>query len=103
MLAGFFSEPLCAIVFLEGDGDAAARYERVRARLTVDDDTKTRLGHFFAAFGTGYLQAERERISGALSFLCRQRDAYGQEKEKNVKLVRSLLLAAAFGLIILLI
>ena len=103
MLAGFFSEPLSEVGFFDGEGDASARFERVRARLSVDADTRSRLGQFFAAFGSGYLRAERERISAALSFLCRRRDDYLLEKEKSVKLVRSLLLAAALGLIILLI
>ena len=103
MLAGFFSQPLSEVGFFDGDGDAAARFERVRSRLSVDADTKSRLGQFFAAFGSGYLSTERERLLPVLSFLYRQRDSYREEMEKSVKLVRSLLIAAALGLIILLI
>ena len=103
MLDGFRSDTLSEVGFFDGEGDAAMRFERVKDFLTVDADTKDRLSRFFASFGSGYRQAESERLIDILSFLVRQRDAYRVEKEKSVKLVRSLLVAAALGLIILLI
>ncbi len=103
MLEGFFSDRLSALGFFEGEGDAPSRFERIKKRLTLDIDSRKLLERFFSALGSGYREVESERIDRTLDALRKKYNTYACEKEKNVKLVRVLLLAGAMGLIIFLI
>lgn len=103
MLTGFRSECLEGLGFFDGEGDAGERFARIKDRLGVSGQTQDALERFFSEFGTGYREVESERLAAISALVHRSREEYCANAPGEAKLVRSLLLSGALGLVILLI
>ena len=106
LLCDFESGPLEESGFLpklrEGKRMSEA-FEDASARLAISKEAKKLLSVFFEELGVGYKDEELNRISGVerelSSILSRERE----EMPKNVRIAKTLLLAAALGILILII
>ena len=72
-------------------------------QMTLGINTRELLSEFFEGFGKDYAEGERIRTESYAERLSRIAESEKEMLPKNVKLCRALLLAAALGLIILII
>ena len=101
MLSGFSSERLSELGFFEVEGDALTRFTKIKGALGIDRETVDALERFFREFGSGYREVESERLAAISSLVRRRGEGYCAEAPREAKLVRSLLVAGALGLVIL--
>ena len=82
---------------------ASEAFSRCNARLSLGDDVRERLGAFFEDFGKEYMEGELKRLRLFREELAKIHAAECVELRKNAKVVRTLLIGAALGALILLI
>ena len=81
-------------------GSASAAYERVRGRYR--GRIFSMLSEEFSGLGSGYLSGELDRLRSTGERIKDQLERERGESEKNIKVTTTLVIAAAFGIIILL-
>lgn len=105
LLEGFRSEALSRLGFtdaMEECRDLSAAYKQVEHGLCVSEKIKAVLERYFLGFGKEYKEGELARADAAIAEISALFAADKAETEKNVKVAEALSVAAALGLIILL-
>ncbi|MBQ8322047.1 MAG: hypothetical protein IJX92_06755 [Clostridia bacterium] len=104
LLRGFENEALMNAGYLGGDGaDICERFRRSSERLCISDKVRGILRDFFDSFGKEYKSGTVALIDRTRAALDEHIKAERESAEKDVKLVRTVLLSAALGAVILLI
>lgn len=105
LLDGFYSAALEGVGYIAKARDVgiSAAYFELSKTLPLEKKAKECLGAFFCDFGKDYREGTVRALDAALGGLRDHLKTLGAENEKNLKLARTLCVAAALGIIILLI
>lgn len=105
LLDGFECEALSELGYLDKAREVgmSRAYFELESSLPIDGVMRTALFGFFSDFGKDYKDGTVRLIDEALKGLCDHADRLCAENERSLKLVRTLVSAAALGTIILLI
>lgn len=86
---------------LRSCGSLHSAFALVRDKLLISDGQKELLSAFFSDFGGAYVKDERERIERAEDTLLKLQAEDEKKTRESEKVARTLILASALGLIIL--
>ena len=86
---------------LRSCGSLHSAFALVRDKLLISDGQKELLSSFFADFGGAYVKDERERIERAEDTLLKLQAEDEKKTGESEKVAKTLILASALGLIIL--
>lgn len=104
LVRGFENEALQSVGYLGGEGaDICERFRRSGDRLCISDKVRDILKNFFDSFGKEYKSGTVALIDRTRAVLDEHIKVERESAEKDVKLVRTVSLAAALGAVILLI
>ncbi len=78
-------------------------FASVKDGLVLPEDVKSELESFFSDFGRGYAKEELLKLDSALSSLCAAEQKIKEDVKNDSRSVKALIIAAALGLVILLI